>query len=208
MQKIFELELALRKFADEEGFVLETAYNHNIYPVGDCMSYTITNPNNGLSKSYDYDECAIESVEKEFNFIVNGLNHVIMTKSYEDGLNEAWELVSKLCDYAPEVRADIFNYDNIKNTSIKNIIRDHYPQEVASMIEEYELVRNLKVGDVVSGVDDEIGIVTRAAANGVGPYIMWSDGSCGVQEYVGDLKKTGQNLDISGLLKSIEKKGD
>ena len=118
------------------------------------------------------------------------------SKTYEDGLNDAWELARKVNAMSEDEFDKCFNFDWQCTT-------DFTYQEILAMVEAYEESKAIKVGDVVYADDepDSFGVVTWKHNNGV--YVMWDDGSCGDETNIEELHKTGRTVDISHLLEQI-----
>lgn len=120
-------------------------------------------------------------------------------KTYEDGLNEAWELAGKL-----------FNMQNLELDKIfgKNAwdiyeIMKQSPQEIAEKFKAWEGSKTFHVGDVVEEIKIKNGfaIVTRVNKSNK-LSVIWDDGSCGQYDKY-DFVKTGRTIDIESLLKQI-----
>lgn len=124
---------------------------------------------------------------------------IIEEKTYEDGLNEAWEFVRKVSDISYKELSNIFG------VSVENpwgeLIDKHSASEAIAKLEVYETEKQIKVGDVVEYIGKR-GIVTRI--DGERFYITWSDGVCDANSRRG-LIKTGKHIDISSILAEIGK---
>ena len=125
------------------------------------------------------------------------------SKTYEDGLNDAWELVRKLGSYESEKRVEIFQDSDafyfgwlLENTT---------PQEASSIVEAYEKLKQIQVGDVVrhkahasTSSDDYIVLDTETGTS------LRTD-LLGVRHisFDGDWVKTGRHIDIEHLLEQV-----
>ena len=122
-----------------------------------------------------------------------------MDKTYTDGLNDAWELIRKLFKMSGSEVKEVFGH-----VILGVLVNDLTPQEALAKLEAYEKEKNeIKVGDVVFGDDepDVYGIVTFVSCEMI--YIVWSDGSSGVEYDFRDIKKTGRHIDITSVLEQI-----
>lgn len=122
------------------------------------------------------------------------------TKTYEDGLNDAWELARKI-----ENKLDIPTARSIFDSyRIADILDNFTPQEALAKLEAYEKGQEeIKVGDVVYADDepDSFGVVTYMDSERL--YITWDDGSSGKEFDWSDIHKTGRHIDIEHLLEQI-----
>ena len=152
---------------------------------------TLTFDDNGLDKLQKYEEVQIPYSEA-------------YNKGLEDGRNDAWKLANKIADtLTTSERAKIFGYV-VNGITVMDILRDFTPQEALLKLEAYEKEQNeMKVGDVVFDDDepDVYGIVTFVSCEMI--YIVWSDGSSGVEYDFRDIKKTGKHIDIQSILQQI-----
>ena len=119
-----------------------------------------------------------------------------MDKTYADGLKDAWELADKLNNMKLADIVEVFGIDIAREEVFKEIS----PEEALAKIEAYEKEKEIKVGDVV-GSDGVYGVVARKEKGNL--YVMWSDGSCGIDCNPESLYKTGKHIDIESLLKEI-----
>ena len=141
----------------------------------------------------------------------SGVRHIYTNedKMSDISADEAWEVAQKIvCDqcYGGMPDSDLNSIFGTRNTSL--ILADNTAEEAKAKIKAWEKANeNLKVGDVVYGEDepDALGIVVREPhANHV--YILWNDGSCGdtcIDSENFRIKKTGQHIDIQGILEQI-----
>ena len=121
-------------------------------------------------------------------------------KSYEDGLNEAWELVKRLFSRMKqkeldEIFGDDFTFDKIMGLS---------PREAAAKVKAWEDGKEICVGDVVKTNDGRNGVATGIYRDHEGKVavVLGEDGSL-FSYYCRSLKKTGRTIDIPALLAEI-----
>ena len=131
----------------------------------------------------------------------------ILSKTYEDGRNDAWELARKIALSTDMVEtARIFIASNICGIEQKKLFEDVFaltPQEALAKIEAYEKSQQIQVGDVVYTDDepDSFGVVTWVANGAM--YVLWDDGSNCWEGDLSDFHKTGRTVDIEHLLEQI-----
>ena len=124
-------------------------------------------------------------------------------KTYEDGLNEAWELARKIICSTDRGGLRVSELEEIFScTDFDRVMANYTPQEAAAKIAEWEKKQEIHVGDVlldrIAG-DIEV-IVSRVQNNSI--FVIWSDGSCGELK-ADNFAKTGRHIDIAGLLAQI-----
>ena len=119
-----------------------------------------------------------------------------MGKTYEDGLNEAWEVVRRLeNELAPNERVELFGY-----YSPYDIVNTITPQEVIEKLEKHD---RIEVGDEVKG-HSTVGIVLERCYNDE-MTIMWANGSVTIGHKKRDLTKTGRHFpQIAEILRQIQ----
>jgi hypothetical protein len=125
-------------------------------------------------------------------------------KTYEDGLNDAWELAKKI---VMSTKAKANAYTGVDLTNIfgddhtTRILNNLTPQEALAKIEEYEESKAIKVGDVVKSKDSELEFVLTAI-NGAIVQGVTRNGDVynTVRKHV---EKTGRHIDISSILEQI-----
>lgn len=151
--------------------------------VGDAnISYTYRS--NGTNYGTD------ESVELKAD--AGGLS----MKTYEDGLNEAWEAARKvLCDSECLVKLeDIFD-----DHTLDGIFNTYTASEAIAKIKEYE---EIKVGDEVVNVTGKKSVVVRVCGSVI--TLVESNGVTGRWEKE-DFKKTGRHFSqIEEVLKQMQ----
>ena len=121
-------------------------------------------------------------------------------KTYEEGLNDAWELVKKIYKMSESERYEMFN---IPVAFTYDILFEVTPQEALAKIEEYEK-NNIKAGDEVRTFDNTYkGVVTVTRQIG-DFYVLWDNGTSGTYTPK-EVKKTGRTIDIKSFLAEIGK---
>lgn len=119
-------------------------------------------------------------------------------KTYEDGLNEAWEAARKIaCDdgYSCGELSDIFG-----SCSASYVIGLLTAPEAIDAIENHE---KIKVGDEVKG-HSAVGIVLARCYNDE-MTIMWANGSVTIGHKKRDLTKTGRHFpQIEEVIKQMQ----
>lgn len=126
-------------------------------------------------------------------------------KTYEEGLNDAWELARKITMYTND---DLFG---IKYRELKDIFGEEYlsyifknntPSEALAQIKAYEENEDIKVGDEVF-FNCVNAIVTQIHRLEKRATIMFSDGSAGRYNLC-DFEKTGRSYpQITKLLMEV-----
>lgn len=128
----------------------------------------------------------------------------MISKTYEQGLNDAWELARKI-----ENKLDIPTAREIFEAyRIADILDNFTPQEALAKIEAYEESKAIKVGDVVRRIsgNEEYLIITEEEDDSVYEYGVIVLKSMTIDRITGDLskfEKTGRHIDIEHLLKQI-----
>ena len=125
------------------------------------------------------------------------------SKSYEDGLNNAWELARKICEMGDKDFNNIFGCVHFSDVFYYNT-----PQEAFAKIEAYEESKAIKVGDVVRRIsgNEEYLIITEEEDDSVYEYGVIVLKSMTIDRITGDLskfEKTGRHIDIEHLLEQI-----
>ena len=121
-------------------------------------------------------------------------------KTYEQGLNDAWELVIKLYDMKYVELGKIFGIWD----SFYEIIRNCTPQQALAKLKAYEKAQKIEVGDVVETtdlVDVFRGIVLDD--DGLDCYIVMDENGSVNATRKTDVRKTGKHIDITGILGQI-----
>ena len=118
------------------------------------------------------------------------------SKTYEDGLADAWELARKI-----ENKLDIPTAREIFDAyRIADILDNFTPQEALAKIEAYEESKVIKVGDMVYA-DGVQGVVIDITSDE--ECYIYNENGCIEEHWFKDLKKTGRHLDIEHLLEQI-----
>jgi hypothetical protein len=125
------------------------------------------------------------------------LEYAIKEEAYNKGLNDAWELISKVFSLNRTERKKAFGCEEIRT-----VVDCFDVKEVLNMLEAYEKEQaEIKVGDVVVGIsDDTKGVVAKVNEDTI--YILFRDGSAGEHKKEKN-KKTGKHIDISKILEQI-----
>ena len=120
-----------------------------------------------------------------------------MAKTYEDGLNDAWEVVRRLeYELAPAERVELFGY-----YSPYDIIDALTPQEV---IEKLEKHNRIEVGDEVIDDAGDKGIVTRVNPDREYLTVILDDGIA-IRWEKKEFKKTGRHFpQIAEVLRQMQ----
>lgn len=117
---------------------------------------------------------------------------------YNKGLEDAWKLGRKISHYTKEGLLDRFG-----TTDIMCVFDEYTAQEALAKLEAYEKAQEeIKVGDVVEGKEANVmGVVVKKSSKDKA-YILFRDGSAGIQK-IEDFKKTGEHIDIISILGQI-----
>lgn len=125
------------------------------------------------------------------------------TKTYEDGLREAWDLARRIVvskdhgGFAYDDMEDIF-----KNRCVSDIFMYFTPQQAAECIALWEARSKFQVGDQVRlNGTGKIGVITKILHPNCFS-VFWSDGSAGF-ECTESLTKTGRTVDVEAFLAQI-----
>jgi len=133
----------------------------------------------------------------------------MISKTYEDGLNDAWELARKI-----ENKLDIPTAREIFDAyRIADILDNFTPQETLAKIEAYEESKAIKVGDVVRFKDSKTEVLITSVKEELNGIHIQTDEygkigdvhSCICRK---DVEKTGKHLDIEHLLEQIRGNDD
>ncbi len=147
---------------------------------------------------------------------------IIEEKTYEDGLNDAWDAARKIVlrkehgGLPCEDLERIFEREpewEVEYSVFKNLT----PQEVISILKAHKqekyMRENIKVGDVVEHIrESNVKILVTAVYKDCfdGIKVGQSDkcgklGGCYSGSHFGDFERTGTNIDISSILAEIGK---
>ena len=137
--------------------------------------------------------------------------HPIPTKTYEDGLQEAWDLARRISSGKEHGGFDLDELEEIFKASIRaEVFRKFTPQKAADCIALWEARQNIQVQDQVRYGDTNcLGVVMKVVGqdDDIEYYVWWGSGSSSY-ERADDLTKTGRTIDITGLLAQIGGIGD
>lgn len=133
---------------------------------------------------------------------------VINTKTYEDGLNDAWELVKKIYEMSSTDLSVIFDIEQPFGIPVYvcDVFDKYSIKETMDMLNKYEESKNkIHVGDIVMYEDVKRGAVV-SIPRGITDcgYVIWEDGEATYLYSFSNCKKTGKHIDISEFLKSIK----
>lgn len=130
--------------------------------------------------------------------------HIIPTKTYEDGLREAWDMAKRIVFYEKRGGFSTSQLEEIFGTSdFDDILDNHTAQEAVAKIAEWEKMREVQVGDVVRDLfKDRTAVVSYVYNYDSKCYVIFGDGSGGKYEKK-DFVKTGRTIDITALLAQI-----
>lgn len=120
-------------------------------------------------------------------------------KTYEDGLNDAWEVFRRLeYELTSAERVEFFGY-----YSPYDIIGTCTPQEIIKRLEKYD---EIKVGDEVEYIStSDRGVVEHISKFTQTISVMWDNGSIG-EASIKKFKKTGRHFpQIEEVLKLMQK---
>lgn len=115
-------------------------------------------------------------------------------ETYEQGLEDAMELLRKVKDLSVDEREKVLGY-----RTLEAIIADLTMEYVVDQLEAYEKEKEIKVGDVVK-VDALPCVVTAVYKDSVDA--LFKDGTC-ENLYKTHIEKTNKHIDIESLLKQI-----
>lgn len=121
---------------------------------------------------------------------------------YNQGLNDAWELLGKLYDFTCD---EILNIFDLKN-GFYDVIRNYTAQEALAKLKAYEDSK-IKVGDVVAWTDfaDDTfnGVVLDFKDNTDNEVVVFNENG-GVDVWkIAECKKTGKHIEIQQILEQI-----
>lgn len=127
--------------------------------------------------------------------------HLMPTKTYEDGLNEAWETARRIVlQLTYGELQKIFAIEDIEDT-----FKNFTAAEAAAKIAAWEDGKQLRVGDVVERNEGELGVVTEVLKEEC--CVMWSRRDISF-ECQSVLTKTGRTVDIKSVLEAIGGEGE
>lgn len=123
----------------------------------------------------------------------------LLDKTYEQGLQDAWELAKKVWTNDDRENQEMFG------TLVVKDIFSFAPQEALAKLKAYEEEKEIKVGDVVKVENEKVLFVVLAIyGNDVWSYKI-GDNRLPLQSLTMDMiTKTGKHIDIAGLLEQIK----
>ena len=121
------------------------------------------------------------------------------------GQNEAWELVRKIFDMETNDIEDIFIKEDAWN--LGTVLNNYTYQEAAAKVAEWEKIKEIKVGDVVSH-EEKYGVVIEekygvVISEGTICFRGFTDDGTPFEWYKERCTKTGRHIDIDSFLKQI-----
>lgn len=125
--------------------------------------------------------------------------------SYEKGLNDAWECMSKIYNLPYLDNGKIFGK---KNNHISDIVKNLTPQEAIEKLKAWEKEQEIQVGDVVS-IEYKVGehVVTwKKSKTGTLHCMSLKTGSFSVATE-NKVEKTGKRIDLTEIFNGLEEKG-
>jgi hypothetical protein len=134
-------------------------------------------------------------------------NEDAKNKTYEDGLNEAWELARDIIAMPNSENKSLIRvrYNALGNDALYDIIRNYSASEIIKKIKEYE---EIIVGDEVTNEEEWKGVVTWINPNGEYMEVMLEDGTT-IQWKKTSFKKTGRHFSqIEEVLKQLKEDED
>lgn len=119
------------------------------------------------------------------------------SKTYEDGLNDAWELARKMTSWIYSDRKKVlgFGYSS-------DVFNQYTYQEALAKIEAYEKEQQINVGDVVECFSDYKGVVLDIDTD-FKTLDVFTENGCVEGLAITDVKKTGRHIDIEHILEQI-----
>ena len=122
------------------------------------------------------------------------------SSGYEKGLNDAWELVKKICGMT---RQDLYEIFKIEDAYLADILDDNTYQEAIAKIEAYEESKAIKVGDVVFNAREDVKAVIIDSAIAEGTWQVYTEDCCVELWKECEFKKIGRTVDIENLIEQI-----
>lgn len=119
--------------------------------------------------------------------------------------DEAWEIAKRICTSDYDGYDNVFSRNDLNeifgNPDYSKIMNSFTTQEAKAKIEAWEEEKEIKVGDVVIHCGESC-IVTNKSRDDGFYDVLFEDGTTGSYQR-SSLKKTGQHIDIEGILKQI-----
>lgn len=124
-------------------------------------------------------------------------------KTYEDGLNEAWEVARKIACLPMHDGYKTGELEEIFGISCESeIFKRNTAAEVIAKIKEYE--NRIEVGDEVTDNDGWAGVVTWISPDGEYMIVVLQDGSA-LRWHKESFKKTGRHFpQIAEVIKQMQ----
>lgn len=128
-----------------------------------------------------------------------------MNKTYEDGLNEAWELARKIVCLPVDGGKNVeWLEDTFGTARTDYILRNYSAYEAIDAVETYE---KLKVGDEVKYIGSVGVVIENYSEDQV--MLMWSNGTTAIGIPKKDVTKTGRHFpQIEEVLKQMKEGED
>lgn len=126
----------------------------------------------------------------------------IQTKTYEDGLAEAWEMARKITCNTNHGGLRMSELEQIFGYSeFDDVLANYTPQKAAAKLGEWKDKQEIQCGDVVKITVGKIeGVVSKVKEEGC--YVIFGDGSSRKFKK-SDIIKTGRTINIEELLAQI-----
>ena len=118
-------------------------------------------------------------------------------QAFDRGCNAAWELARKIFDMETNDIEDIFIKEDAWN--LGTVLNNYTYQEAAAKVAEWEKIKEIKVGDVVSH-EEKYGVVI---SEGTICFRGFTDDGTPFEWYKERCTKTGRHIDIDSFLKQI-----
>ena len=178
----------------------ELLYNtENLYKIDGFK--TLVFDDYGLDKLQKYEEEVIAT-----KFYEKGRQEALEevqnceSYGYEKGLNDAWELVKKICGMT---RQDLYEIFKIEDAYLADILDDNTYQEAIAKIEAYEESKAIKVGNVVFNAREDVKAVIIDSAIAEGTWQVYTEDCCVELWKECEFKKIDRTVDIEHLLEQI-----
>lgn len=127
-------------------------------------------------------------------------------KTYEDGLNDAWELAKKINHMCLTEMKKCFGSDAPDKYNADNdIFNDFTPQEALAKMKAYEEEKEIKVGDVVTQDGITKKLVVGIGGNSGLLFLIGENGEIMTRRDPSLYRKTGKHIDIQKFLDEIGK---
>ena len=117
--------------------------------------------------------------------------------AYEQGLNDAWELVNKLHAMTSSELVRAYRF-----SKPEYVLNKFTYEEALAKLKAYEEAQKIEVGDVLKYKDEECYSIVLKVNESGSLYLLFTDGSAGVHPREGH-KKTGKHIDIQSILAQI-----